>query len=175
MSRALLVVVLIVTGPAACNGGATVGDVITEHIEDTRLEIELVAVHDPAELDPDDDHAPLPDTRLTAVELRLRNVGDVAFDGEVRSRPVTRVTTEDGTQLFPDGLSDASVIECEETLSALTLASGETRTGCVIFGLKPGQDGGALETFQLMLEGEGGRPLRWQLEDQRDSQGHDPG
>lgn len=140
MSRALLML-LIATVVAACNGAATVGD-------------------------PEDDHAPLPDTRLVAIELRLRNVGDGAYEGEIQPRPATRITTDDGTRHFQNGLSDASVIECEETLSALTLASAETRTGCVVFGLEPGEDGGDLETFQLMLDGEGGRPLRWQLSDE---------
>lgn len=158
-----LVLLLIVTVAAACNGAATAGDVITQRIDETRLEMELVEVHDPAQLDREDDHTPLPDTRLIAVELRLRNVGDAAYDGGVRSRPATRVTTEDGTHHFQDGLSDASVVECEETLSALTLASEGTETGCLIFGLKPDQDDRELETFQLMLDGEGGRPLKWQL------------
>lgn len=49
MSRALLVL-LITAVAAACNGAATVGDVITERIDDTRLEIELVEVHNPAAL-----------------------------------------------------------------------------------------------------------------------------
>lgn len=161
-SRALLVALIAAT-VTACNGAATVGDAITERIGDTRLEIELVEVHNPAELDPEDEHAPLPDARLVAVELHLRNVGDAAYHGEVRPRPATRVTAEDGTRHFQDGLSDASVTECDDTISALTLAPGEAQTGCVIFGLEPGQDGGELETFQLMLEGEGARPVRWQL------------
>lgn len=121
-------------------------------------------MYNPAELDPEDDHGPHSETRLIAVELRLRNVGDTAYDGGVRPGPATRVITSDGTEYLHaiHGLQHVSVIECE-ALSALTLASGETQTGCVIAGLEPGEDGGQLETFQLMLEGEGRRPLRWQL------------
>lgn len=163
MSRALLLV-LIVALPAACNGAATVGDTLTERIDETRLEIELVEVHNPAELDPEADHAPHSDARLIAMELRLRNVGDTAYDGEVRPGPATRVTSNDGTEYFPaiHGLQQVCVIECE-AVSALTLASGGTQTVCVVFGREPGEDGGQLETFQLMLEGEGQRPLRWQV------------
>lgn len=163
MSRALLVVVLILMVATACNGGATVGDVITEGIDDTRLEIELVEVHNPAELDPEDDHAPHSNARLVAVELRLRNIGDSVYDGRVM--PATRVTSNDGTEHLRHGgygLQHVSVAECE-AFSALTLASGEIHAGCVVFGIEPGEDGDELETFQLMLDGEGGRPMRWQL------------
>lgn len=182
MPHALLVV-LIVTVAAACNGTATVGDVLTERIDDTRLEIEVVEVHDPAELDPEDDHAEPPaelepeddypslsDARLIAVELHLRNVGDNVYDGAVRRGPATRVTSTDGTErpvhLIHAGyrLQGVSVTECE-AFSALTLASGETHNGCLVFGLEPREDSGKLEMFHLMLEGEGARPLWWQLND----------
>lgn len=90
MSRVLLVV-LILTVAAACNGGATVGDAITERIGGTRLNIAAVEVHNPAELDLEDDHAPHSDPRLVAVELRLRNIGDAAYDGRVLpARPSLR-------------------------------------------------------------------------------------
>lgn len=180
MSHALLVV-LIVAVAAACNGTATVGDVLTERIDDTRLEIEVVEVHDPAELDPDNDHAEPPaefepeddypslsDARLIAVELRVRNVGNTAYDGGFRF--ATRVTSTDGTErpehLIHTGyrLRGVSVTECE-AFSALTLASGESHNGCLVFGLEPREDSGELEMFHLMLDGEGARPLWWQLND----------
>lgn len=164
MSRALLVV-LVAVAAAACNGAATVGDTITERFDDARLEIELVEVHDPAELVPEDDHAPHSDARLIAVELRLRNVSDTAYQGGVRPGPATRAITSGRTEYrhAVHGLQQVSVIECE-ALSGLTLASGETHTGCVVVGRVTGEEGGQLETFQLMLEGEGRRPLRWQLD-----------
>jgi hypothetical protein len=125
---------------------ATVGSPITLQGNDDNLKVRVtvVSVANPAN-GKDEFHTPEAGNKFVGIQLRLENVGTIAYDDS----PGNGAKLIDGDDQQYDEEIASEITQGQLLGSSVTLAPGSTRAGWMVFQLP---DAATVKTFQMSLD-----------------------